>query len=388
MAAPSELHSWSDLPQELLELIFTSTKYPADIIRCSAVCLSWHSVASTLYRKVFPLFILQTGEKEPYYGGRTLFNISPHGNRKINLPEELSPEGTANKPFYYFGASNGWLLTVGSIPPFEIHLLNPFSGFRILLPTLYPNFPPSLLRIPKEWTITGVKVSSCPSRPLCFIVVTFFFGLRGVICRAGDTQWKDIDRRCFEDLMIYNDRLYSLGPMIAADNIFSCEINNDSENPGNITCEQWRNRPIPRSTNPAILYIVKSLSGEFWLVRKSFHDGSNGERIGIESFQVFKLDLEKNKWTRVYDLGSQALVITETPHCAAALAGGTSATSFRSNCIYYVNQRPQRSRSDVEKYDVESKRGPFYLGRYDVETMHTDWFDPQSPAQIFFSISN
>lgn len=121
--------------------------------------------------------------------------------------------------------------------------------------------------------------------------------------------------------MIYNDRLYTLDSGSIEEKIFSCKIKNDSENPEKIKRGRWPTHKIPKWTNLALPYRVRSLSGEFWLVMRRSGNG-------IEAFQVFKFDVGENKWMRLHDLGKQALVITEMPHCAVSLASRISATSF------------------------------------------------------------
>ncbi|XVF79204.1 hypothetical protein PTKIN_Ptkin14bG0201700 [Pterospermum kingtungense] len=51
--------SWSNLPQEILELIFNNLKDPLDIFHCGVACKSWLPTAFQEYRKALPIHAYQ-----------------------------------------------------------------------------------------------------------------------------------------------------------------------------------------------------------------------------------------------------------------------------------------------------------------------------------------
>ncbi|XP_022717812.1 uncharacterized protein LOC111276328 [Durio zibethinus] len=122
MAAQS---SWPDLPQDILESIFGFAKDPIDIVRCGAVCKSWLPTALQVFRKFFPLCLIQYGKGMAET--RVVFNILTKETRKIYLPE-----ATQN---WIIGSCNSWLFMVDFIRfPDRLKLLNIFSKSQIDLP--------------------------------------------------------------------------------------------------------------------------------------------------------------------------------------------------------------------------------------------------------------
>ena len=191
-------NSWSDLHQEVLELIFDCVKDPIDILRCRIVCKSWLMGCSQFYKKYFPLCLIQKDSEED---SRTLFMISTKETSKIHLPEA--------KGQYICSLNNGWLLTVDHAYPHQIRLLNLISRAQILLPPCKT--------LSSFWSITRVEtlvkkaiVSTCPYSSNLVILLQYN-RFQVAFCRAGDEEWSSFHMLHFiSDIMLYKDRFYGV----------------------------------------------------------------------------------------------------------------------------------------------------------------------------------
>ena len=121
------LSPWSDLPQDMLELIFDFLKDPIEIVRCGAACKSWLPTALQVYKKFLPLCFILTGKVED--STRVLFNLLTKESIKIHLPEA--------KGNWICSCSQSWLLIFDSTEfPYRLQLLNIFSRTQIDLPPI------------------------------------------------------------------------------------------------------------------------------------------------------------------------------------------------------------------------------------------------------------
>ncbi|KAK9269307.1 hypothetical protein L1049_001078 [Liquidambar formosana] len=119
MAQPSG----SDLPQELLELIFNRLK-DGEVLHCGHVCVSWQSAVMEVYHKFIPSLLIPNNDSNE--DTRSLLTIWTKRLQKIHLPEARGR--------WLCSATNGWLLTTGITWPHQMHLLNPFTRTHILPP--------------------------------------------------------------------------------------------------------------------------------------------------------------------------------------------------------------------------------------------------------------
>ncbi|KAK2639749.1 hypothetical protein Ddye_027544 [Dipteronia dyeriana] len=187
---------WSDLPVEILPIIFQKLKDPCDAYRCVLVCVSWKSIVTTILPPI--LLLSNVGkDKTGYFHFKaslnkqscSLFNTQTNETHEIFLPEVEN--------CWFSSSSFGWLLTISFEPPDEFHLLNPFTRDRIQLPSAKQFSRPYDLR---------VITSTTPLNRTCLVLAISHF--KGVLafCRPGDKYWTFFEdcRRCLEDVTFYN----------------------------------------------------------------------------------------------------------------------------------------------------------------------------------------
>ena len=182
---------WTDLPRDLLFIIFKKLEDPSDIYRCGTVSVSWKSVA----KAILPHFILLPS----YDTGRDclLFNTQTKGIHTITLPE-------LDHVQFHISSSFGWLLTVDK--HYKVCLLNPFTREQIKLP-LARNFfdRPGYFR---------VITSTSPLDPKCIVIVTYYsYNVHNVAyCRPEDWNWtvREISNWSGSDFISYKGEFYSV----------------------------------------------------------------------------------------------------------------------------------------------------------------------------------
>ncbi|KAK2639831.1 hypothetical protein Ddye_027626 [Dipteronia dyeriana] len=188
---------WSDLPSELLHVIFHKLENPSDIYQCGIVCDSWKSVATAIlsYFIFLPVNYSRVGDC-------VLFNTQTKGIHTITLPE-------LNR-VWVLSSSFGWLLTIRfNNWPDKICLLNPITREQIKLPFTRIVFE----RIHDLRVIT----STSPLDPECLVIVESrkFYSSKLIsvfYCRPGDSDWKviEIDNWNSIDVIFHKGELYSV----------------------------------------------------------------------------------------------------------------------------------------------------------------------------------
>lgn len=146
--------SWSDLPQDILQLIFDSAKDPVDILQCGAACKSWLPTALEVYPKFLPVCFVQTGKGTGV--ARLYWNILISDFRKIKLPEI--------KGKFICSCSDAWLFIVDhKILQYKAHLLNAFSRTKIDLP------PPRIAPVKSLYRSCKILLSKSPLDSDCIV---------------------------------------------------------------------------------------------------------------------------------------------------------------------------------------------------------------------------
>ena len=159
IAQPYTYVDWSQLPEELLELIFI---WLTDIIRFRAVCSSWGLVASNarsqLFKPLSPMLLLPSNKDDEVHH---LFDFSVNKAFWIPLPEVYGK--------WCCHSWNGWLVTITCSPPYPIEFFNPMSRAQIQLPLpeTFQDPPADVDDAPIESFIYKAIPSSTPSDPNC-----------------------------------------------------------------------------------------------------------------------------------------------------------------------------------------------------------------------------
>ncbi|KAK4281659.1 hypothetical protein QN277_013124 [Acacia crassicarpa] len=168
-----ELQTWSDLPEELLELTFSRLTL-ADNVRASAVCKRWHSSASAVRVVNQSPWLMRF----PKIGDWYEFYDPVH--RKTYSREFAELTGSI-----LCCAKDGWLLLY-QLRSHRMFFFNPFTREVIKLPAFeitYPTFP-------------MVAFSCAPTSPGCVVfTVKYVPHLRVVIstCHPGASEWTTVN---------------------------------------------------------------------------------------------------------------------------------------------------------------------------------------------------
>ncbi|XP_043687833.1 F-box protein SKIP23-like [Telopea speciosissima] len=215
--APFEV-DWSELPKDLLGSVLQRLPNVVDIIRFSAVCTSWHSVAyDKSYSSAPQLPWLMLPYKLGHEGKETrnFLNLSENKIYQIKLPEIRHSRCV--------GSSFGWLVILDRFC--HALLMNPFSGAIIHLPPT-ETFPDVLgvngskpsgeidsytirrRESYREYSISAARlrvelmskalVTADPLVDNNYMVVAIgFSGL--AFCKAGADSWTQLDRPNLEN---------------------------------------------------------------------------------------------------------------------------------------------------------------------------------------------
>ncbi|KAK6230866.1 hypothetical protein QUC31_002384 [Theobroma cacao] len=339
MTSPS---SWSDLPVEILLLIFDFAKDPIDILRCGAVCKSWLPTALQVYRRFFPLCFIQP-EKD-IDDNLVFFNILNKETRKIHLPEAMGK--------CICCSCNGWLLIVDDFGfPCGMHLLKIFSRTQILLPpssSLPISFPDPHDKFRSIHFQCKLLLSGCPTVSDCMILLLLPHGSHDespcaiAFCKPGDESWawflcKTPDWK-ISDAILNNGSIY-------ASRKFP---------PAVISVKEDETIPVPEpilTHNIDGAFLVNSLNGHLLLVcyRREDPDG--------KLFDVFEFVISTEECNEVNDLDGCTLFMSPNGNHLAKT--GMIETSFKGNCIYFF----RHSEGDYLIYDMETRHSEIVPSR-------------------------
>ncbi|KAI8025724.1 putative F-box protein [Camellia lanceoleosa] len=304
MASSSRL--WSDLHDDLLEIIFEDLTDFFDLLRCRTVCHSWRSAAKKVCNNITipPLLLLppkQTISKE--YAKL----VSASKVYSIHSPNTLARTRCLS-------SYHGWLLMADIEDPCTVYLYNPVSRVHVQLPSLPERDYPTPLRF----------VTSCsPDDPGCSVLVLYdhMGSHNGCICKPGDAEWWKtlIDMSwCIDDMMYYNGELYAIDKhgtlkrLKYADPYIEEEVSAMAT--GSNRSTPWR-------------YLAKSPSGELLMVVRHV------ESCMTKFLEVYKFDWSEGVWEEVRNtFGDQALLLAHNDSVFV-----DAGNIYRPNCIYFVD---------------------------------------------------
>ncbi|KAJ9708890.1 hypothetical protein PVL29_000740 [Vitis rotundifolia] len=283
---------WSNLPKELLELIFDELQHAGDIIRFGTVCRFWHLVALEARQQVFkplrplsPMLLLPPNKDDEAH---KLYDFFEKKAYKIQIP--------AMRDKWCCSSWNGWLITINRTLPYEICCLNPISGVQIHLPPAitFEDSPPDPEETPIEFFLNKVVLSSTPSDPNCVIMAIHSNYKKLASCKPGDKRWitlksEDIQ---YKDLLYYKDNFYAIGRT----RVVQCDIGND---PRVIPFA-----PLPKMGRLKHRYLVESSDRLLYVLRyMDLKDKEDPSKLRYEttSFKVFDLDSDKRKFSDRYE---------------------------------------------------------------------------------------
>ncbi|KAF8411165.1 hypothetical protein HHK36_003708 [Tetracentron sinense] len=317
--------SWSELPKDLLWVIFKRLTSISDAARFGAVCSSWKLVEvenRSFCPRPLPWLMLPALNK--LTNTRCFFDFYNKKVLELYLPEMYRK--------HCCGSSGSWLVLM-DLETEELSLLNPLSRAQFQLPPLimFPNVKPKKAR--NYLHIRKVVLSSRPTLNPDddYIVMTLAgYGRRLNFCRRGDERWTGIVCPCnsIDDVIYYQDKFYV--------------VSNEGDV---VVCDMAYNPPkvakVALPVTPTCImqkYLVEGLSGELLLVLKHMDLVDNEDLSDYchytSHFEVFKLEMNSRKWIEVKSLGEQTLFLGENSSMSL------SAPEFpecRKNCIYFTD---------------------------------------------------
>ncbi|KAI9186598.1 hypothetical protein LWI28_018925 [Acer negundo] len=278
---------WSDLPVEILSIIFQKLKDPCDVYRCGLVCVSWKSVVTT----ILPPFLLLSNvggfsddmtsfhfEASLNKQSCSLFNTQTNETHEIFLPEV--------EKCWFSGSSFGWLITICLEPPHEVHLLNPLTRDRIQLPAARQ------LRLRSD---LRVITSASPLNPTCLVLAIDHLKGALAFCRPGDKSWtlfEDFSHR-LDDVIHYKGEFYAVNSL---GHLFHLHCNTPAAQKVLHLCpvEFLQDEPLHRN------YLVE-LDGELLLVVRYMHMPFSS--YFTYAFEVYELNRVEKVWIKVINIG-------------------------------------------------------------------------------------
>ena len=286
---------------------------------------------------------------------RSLYGISSKTIYKLQLHVPY------NKRFC--GSSHGWLAKVEYSKVTIITLLNPFKNVSIPLSPIYML---DILRRRKnyEFNVHKVILSANPiTMPHDYIVVAIYSMCNCLaFIKAGQKVWTYIDHDYyrFSDVIFYKGLVYAVGQW---NNIASFDLSylKDKTVIPNVVSSKGDDY-VDR------VYLVKSLEGEVWLVRKfiGLPDDDDEDSIlsssGTERFEVYKLelDLQSGKLMQMLKLdilGDNVLFVGDSD--SVSMAASYFSNYLQKDSIYYTHDFN-------DDQPVPYPNGPFEMKIYNV----------------------
>ncbi|PON82686.1 F-box domain containing protein [Trema orientale] len=317
---------WSDLPNELLEVIACRLHNKTDVTRFRSVCESWRS-------SILPFQeTLILPQQVPYLGPA----CPPELERPLLLAESTvyrlspPPADDGGCPMASSGSTSwGWLIKLNQSPqpqPGRFHVMNPLCRHQFQpLPNSFPKVIDSLqfrvFEMAKSYTLQFSNLTYCnykvalspsPDCPSLMIVAS------GVLwhIKLGHGRWTAIDdmvsQLSYEDVIIYQ------GKFCAVDELGRTMLVDSSMHIMEIAS------PSPIMAGGDKKNLVVS-NGELLLVDAYFK---------VPYFRVFKLNVDQRRWVEIRSLDDQILLLG---HDCSLSVSARDFGGCKGNCIIYAD---------------------------------------------------
>ncbi|XP_038982192.1 uncharacterized protein LOC103697832 [Phoenix dactylifera] len=338
---------WSQLPEELLELIAKKVGLLSDYIRFRSVCKSWHSAAWPGNLRPHPPILLLPHNR--FIDSRSFFSLYTGKTRTIFVP------GTSNKTI--LASSCGWMLLL-DIAAIGVSLRNPVTGAQIQLPppTSFgerPGLDCSYLFYRWEGFLS---LGPDSSQRDWVVMVLCHDGSKDIhYCRPGDGAWSLLKAN---SAGVPSSVAYAKGQFFVLDRhghltIYAAALAAaaaEAAPPSRVLSSL-----LPPSTVPAQYYLGKASEAELLLLARSsmFAHRSKYLDNGVsKDFLLFKLDLGARllEWSEINGIDGKALFLT-LGRCSMARA---LSWARRRLCLF--RRDPMASRSGKRG---EEEEGPW-----------------------------
>ncbi|CAA7057836.1 unnamed protein product [Microthlaspi erraticum] len=368
------LHCWSKLPQDLMQMVFERLGF-ADFQRAKSVCSFWLSASrqskpnnKTPWMILFP--------KDNNYG--LLFN--PEEKDKFYKTQDLGNDFAKS---YCVATYRSWLLMLdpkyldfceGKInePLYNLFILDLLTRERINLPTLVSEF--GILNAPIFWMDEKTKD---------YLVIGMFNEEDAVFFKKGDSSWKEMPELSLSDIdecfnMVYKDhKLYCLNYDELKIFDFSGEVPVEVFKisvrgcvPRLLRCP---GRRPPANTLIRMKHnVVVTLSGDVLIVTST--------RPGISkiwNFEIYKIDSSKgNKWEEIVSLGDEAILL----ELGLTVDTKEMSEGIKRNSIYFNGRDfgDEYDENDIFIFSLDTKKveQPHQFVCSSVPCSNMRWFLP------------
>ncbi|PIA65127.1 hypothetical protein AQUCO_00100553v1 [Aquilegia coerulea] len=342
----SRVHvDWLELPDHILCLIADKLLHTKDFILFGAVCRSWRSIYSeNKHTRSHQLpFLMLSSEDNTDNQTRSFYSLTEkrYLNYQVPVPH--------NK--FCRGYSHGWFVTV--CENHQVSLLNPFSSVsnEIHLPPLTAFEYDKKSGTPlTPYYISKAVLSANPGSSLDYVVMATYGGFdRLAFFKPGDKAWTSFDSkyRFFLDVIYYRDQFYVVN---CDGEVFACDLN---------LTRPKLSRVAPCLVTGAIKnYLVES-SGDLLQVLRDTNFENEGHNYFNGGFEVFKLDLVKNKWNHINSLDGRVLFLGENSSFSLA---ASDFPGCKPNAIYFTDDYFE-GYADNEEFGI----GPHDMGIFNLE---------------------
>ncbi|KAF8039692.1 hypothetical protein BT93_B2030 [Corymbia citriodora subsp. variegata] len=320
--------NWADLPPELLELC-SRRLLLEDWFAFRPVCSTWRAAAFE-ERLDIPWWMLEDDESTETEWAEFYSPFS------LRIHRVLLPEVKGKKKCF---SSRGWILTIGK--DLQIHMLNPLSRaasrYRdeiVKLPSLdkFPGwstegFEPDAPEMYQDFLCKFVLSASPASTPNYTVMVNLWSA--GPLCfwKPGNEEWIELTSPPDDHVF---DVIHYWGQFVVVNSkgdIFTCDV--DGPHP---TAAQLILEMPPEIRDSTYLkigeYLVESVGRLLLIVRF----GKEGH--GTAGFQVFVVDLDTRKWTKLESMGNVSLFVGFNSSFSVQLDENQQA--IKPNCIYFT----------------------------------------------------
>ncbi|WVZ54764.1 hypothetical protein U9M48_005515 [Paspalum notatum var. saurae] len=367
---------WSDLPPELLGLVFLRLPTRTDRAFFPAVCRAWCSAARQSRLpppSPVPWLVLPNGKVTSLPRGET-----------FRLPDDVR----------YHTSCGEWLVLTRDDDS-SCFLMNPFTRATMPLPSLssysyyehpmefgdgvYPGIDKqdTWLHVKNGEEISILSLVVCSTRLIAAIVAVTDFGAIA-LCRPGAAAWSvsaRVECRWLSHMVFFQGKLYAFDAdhsdhfdLIGIDIVD--EHDSDEPRVSRIECfiqgaySQYQKHAIHMN------YLLESHGSLLMVCRKLSH---NRYEAGSSEFKVRKADLEQHLWVDVRTLGNdQALFLGRG--CSKAVR--VSPYDLFGDCIFFLDDYTdwywKKRTTSCGVYDMKDRK--IYLPLPTVSWINT--YDP------------
>ncbi|XP_042505500.1 F-box protein SKIP23-like [Macadamia integrifolia] len=367
-----DVANWSNLLEELLEIIVGRLTCFLDYVRFGNVCRSWQTVIKNTHHNLTsfdPWLMLP--EREDNSMIRGFYILSRRDVLELKLPEAHRKRCV--------GSTRGWLVMVDK--SLSINLFNPCTRVQFTLPhqTTFQdqqNYLEEGLTSEELRNVFILKVvlSSSPSNPNYIAMAIYSDFCKLAIARHGDEAWTTIpcEWNSFTDVIYYKEKFYAIN---WEGIVVSCDVGGHPKT--TLITAPVRQRSYGQK------YLVEC-SGQLLQVIRDIEFRDNFLEHKTARFSVFRLDFYSRLWVEIKSLGDHSLFLGYNTSFSF-FCDKSLATRVKRNCIYFTDDYLE-AHHGLSNSSGGSDKGVFHLENGNVEPHYSGdgwhpfslpiWFTP------------